>query len=74
VKSEIRGLKAGVFYSKDETIMLRIKKHDNGVVIEVADKDADIFYAVTMDEKGKTNFEFGNIDPSLDKGNENGKD
>lgn len=75
MKSEIRGLKAGEFYSKDETLLLRIIRNDNGVIIEIADMDADIFYAATVDENGKTSFEWGNVTPkSLDdnKGDSNG--
>lgn len=75
MKSEIRGLKSGEYYSKDRSLLLRIYKNDNGVVIELADKDADIFYAVGIDEKGKSNFEWGSITPSLDdkKGDCNGE-
>jgi len=76
MKSEIRGLKAGSYYSKDETLLLRISKSDNGVIIEIADMDADIFYAVTVDENSKTHFEWGNVTPSSldeDKGDISGE-
>ncbi len=76
MKSEIRGLKAGSYYSKDETLLLRVSKTDNGVLIEIADMDADIFYAVTVDEKSKTKFEWGNVTPTSieeNKGDSNGE-
>jgi len=75
MKSEIRGLKAGSYYSEDETLLLRVTKSDNGVLIEIADMDADIFYAVTVNEKSKTKFEWGNVTPTSleeNKGDSNG--
>ena len=71
MKGEIRGLKSGDYWSSDESCLLRVKKTDDGVSIELLDEDADIFYAFIL-EKGVTkNFEFG--DPnSPKKGKENG--
>ena len=74
--SELRGLKAGEYYSKDKTLLLKVTRSDNGVSLEIADFDADIFYAVTVDENNKTKFEWGNVTPtSLDQntGDSNGE-
>jgi hypothetical protein len=55
--------------SEDGTLLLRLKKTDNGVMIEIADFDADIFYAVNVDDK-EVEFEWGNVTPRshFDKG------
>lgn len=77
MKSEIRGLKVGEFYSEDDSLLLRLSRRDNGVVIEIADMDADIFYTVTVDENGITNFDWGNVTPTTlddNKGADNGED
>lgn len=75
MKGEIRGLKAGEYLSKDGTLLLRLKKTDNGVTIEIADFDADIFYAANVDDK-EVKFEWGNVTPGslTDKGMQNGED
>lgn len=76
MKSEIRGLPSGDFFSKDESILLRIKKTDNGVIIEFADFDADTYYSATIDENRKCKFEWGNVEPNEnnEKGVIDGKD
>lgn len=76
MKGEIRGLKAGEYLSKDGTLLLRLKKTDNGVMIEIADFDADIFYAANVDGK-EVKFEWGHVTPSSltdDKGMQDGED
>lgn len=75
MKKEIRGLEAGTYYSEDETLLIRISRKDDGVLVEIADMDADIFYAAKIDG-GKAKFEWGNVTPtSIDgQGESNGKD
>lgn len=75
MKGEIRGLKAGEYLSKDGTLLLRVRKMDSGVTIEIADFDADIFYAANVDGK-EVKFEWGNVTPSsiTDKGMQDGED
>ena len=75
MKGEIRGLKAGEYLSKDGSLLLRISREDKGVLIEIADFDADIFYAATVDDE-KAKFEWGTVTPSSidDKGESNGED
>jgi len=58
--SEIRGLKAGEFYSPDGTALLRVSRKDDGVVIEIADFDADIYYEFVVD-KDDAKFAWGSI-------------
>jgi hypothetical protein len=64
MKSEIRGLIAGDYYSNDGSLLLRIFKKDDGIAIEIADMDADIFYAAKVNDD-KVKFEWGNITPNL---------
>jgi len=64
MKSEIQGLLAGKYCSPDGSAFLRVRKTDKGVIVEVVDEDADIFYAFTVDEKKKTEFEFGQASTS----------
>lgn len=59
MKNEIRGLQAGEFVSDDESCRLIIRRTDNGVVIELLDEDADIFYAFTVDKTETVKFECG---------------
>jgi hypothetical protein len=76
MKGEIRGLKVGEYLSKDGTLLLRLKKTDNGVMIEIADFDADIFYEANIDGK-EVEFEWGNVTPTSiedSKGIKNGED
>lgn len=73
MKGEIRELKAGNYYSKDGTLLLKINKSDNGVIVEIADFEADIFYAANIDGK-EVRFEFGHISSEINKEKENGKD
>ena len=51
MKGEIRGLRAGSYQSKDGSFELRVSKTDSGVMVELIDFDADIFYAFTLDNK-----------------------
>lgn len=59
MQGEIRGLKSGTFESADESTFVRVRKTDQGVIIELVDRDADIFYAFTINEKQETTFEWG---------------
>lgn len=59
MNKEVRGLKAGTYESPDGSAFLRVRRTDQGVIIEVVDQDADIFYAFTVDEKQETTFEWG---------------
>lgn len=61
---EIRGLKTGVYWSKDESCFIRISRNDTGVSIEIVDWDADIFYAFSVNEKQEMKFEWGQASPS----------
>lgn len=60
MKKEIRNLKAGQYLSKDGTLCLNIKMHDDGVLIEIADKDADIFYTAIVNGN-KAIFKYGSV-------------
>lgn len=64
MKNEVRGLKAGEYVSNDGTLMLRVSRNDNGVLVEIADMDADIFYAVRVDEKDNAKFDWGHVTPT----------
>jgi len=64
MKGEIRGMKAGKFWSEDDSSFITIKKNDYGVMIEIADLEADVFYEFTVDEEGKTNFTWGQVSQS----------
>jgi len=57
MKSEIRRLKAGKYYSPCESILLQLRISDEGVIVEIADSDADIFYAFTIDDETVVKFE-----------------
>jgi hypothetical protein len=74
MKGEIRGLKAGEYLSKDGSLLLRVSRKDDGVLIEIADFDADIFYAANVNDS-KAKFEWGTVTPSSidDKGDTNGE-
>jgi hypothetical protein len=61
MKREISGLRSGTYESKDESVFLRVRKTDEGVIIEVVDRDADIFYAFTITEKQEHGFEWGQL-------------
>jgi len=74
MKREIRGLKAGRYWSEDGTVVLRLVKSDKGVLIEIGDLDADIYYSVEIDENSKPKFEVGQITPSREKGDSDGAD
>ena len=77
MKTEIRGLPAGYYYSDDGSILFKICKTDQGAHIEVADFDGNVFYAAIIDENGKTKFECGQITQPLNDDNrkeENGED
>lgn len=77
MKNEVRGLQAGDYWSKDETLLLRVRRTDSGVSIEIADMDADIYYGVNVDENRKTKFEWGNVTPTSnneEKGNNDAAD
>jgi len=63
MREEIRDLKAGEYPSKDGSLLLRVKKTDSGVLIEIADFDADMFYAAQVDGD-KVDFEWGHVAPS----------
>jgi len=67
MKKEIRDIKAGMYWSDDDTLVFKITKNDSGVLFEIGDIDADIFYAVRINEKGKANFEWGNITPPINE-------
>jgi len=58
MKGEVRGLMTGTYHSDDGSVFLNVSRADNGVMIEVVDKDADTFYAFVVDKK-KSVFEFG---------------
>jgi hypothetical protein len=75
MKKEIRGLEAGTYHSEDGTLLIRVSRKDDGVLVEIADMDADIFYAAKIDG-GKAKFEWGNVTPSTidDQGEGDGKD
>tara|TARA_B100000614_G_scaffold262909_1_gene300922 strand:+ start:424006 stop:424203 length:198 start_codon:yes stop_codon:yes gene_type:complete len=64
MRGEIQGLKAGTYYSEDESALVRVSMHDDGVIIEVADFDADIFYEFVVNEKGETKFNYGQVTPT----------
>lgn len=60
-KGEIRGLKAGTFFANtDESVLLRISRTDNGVVIELVDIEADSVYkfGVTSDAENNSEIPF----------------
>jgi len=57
MKSEIRGIKAGRYYSPCESVLLQLRISDEGVIVEIADSDADIFYAFTIDNEEVVKFE-----------------
>jgi len=57
MKSEIRRLKAGKYYSPCESVLLQLKTSDDGVIVEMADFDANIFYAFTIDDEKVVKFE-----------------
>ena len=61
MRGEVRNLTTGSYLAEDESAMLRVSVKDNGVVIEVADFDADIFYEFVVDEKGDATFDYGQI-------------
>ena len=61
MNGEIRDLKAGTYWSEDGTALTNIKKIDNGVIIEIADLVADVFYEFVINEKGKTVFNCGQV-------------
>jgi len=60
MKGEIRGLKVGRYWSHDDSTILIVRNSDDGVIVEVADFDADIFYAFVIDDD-ETTFAFGHI-------------
>ncbi|MGZ8887733.1 MAG: hypothetical protein ACXW1A_05660 [Nitrososphaeraceae archaeon] len=60
MKKEIRDLQSGDYWSPDESCLLRIKKTDDGVSLEVLDKDSDIYYAFTVENGQTKKFEVGN--------------
>jgi len=57
MKSEIRRLKAGRYDSPCESVRLQLRTSDEGVIVEIADSDADIFYAFTIDNDEVVKFE-----------------
>ena len=63
MKGEIRGLKTGSYWSEDDTALLRIRRVDDGVTVEIADLDADIFYEFVVDEEGIVTFTWGQASP-----------
>ncbi len=69
MKSEIRDLQAGHYLSSDGSLLLVLKKTDNGVSIEIADYDADIFYAANVNDKN-CKFEVGSISSQMLKDKE----
>lgn len=79
MNKEIRGLKAGSYYSQDGTALLRVTRKDQGVIIEIADFDADIFYEFVVDDD-QANFSWGKItvpqqeDADNQEGDPNGTD
>lgn len=61
MKGEVRGLKSGTYFSKDDSCLFKVSKNDLGVKLEMADLDADIFYEFVIDEEGKVNFNWGQV-------------
>lgn len=59
MKDEIRDLKAGTYTSEDGSAFLRVRKTDDGVIVELVDEDADMFYEFTINEHKKTKFTWG---------------
>lgn len=74
-RGEIRGLKVGDYYSPDGSALLRVSRKDDGVVIEVADFDADIYYEFVVD-RDDAHFVWGSIasDQEEQIKKENGQD
>lgn len=58
MEKEIRGLQAGD-YCVDDSVFLRVRRTDEGVIMEIVDREADVFYAFTVNENQETKFEFG---------------
>ena len=77
MKNEIRGLKSGVYFSSDQSMICKICKTDYGNHIEIADFDGNLFYAVCINEKDEVQFECGNIEDQMHEDmrkDENGED
>jgi len=72
--TEIRDLMAGKYLSPCESVQLRVKRSDDGVIIELADFDSDIAYEFTVDEKAEVkDFEVVDI-PSTMQGDHDAAD
>jgi hypothetical protein len=67
MKGNIDGVRAGIYYSQDDDLLCKISKSDNGVQFEIADFQGQFFYAVTIDEHGKANFEIGVLPQELNE-------
>jgi len=65
MKGQIDGLKAGMYHSKDDSLLCKVCKSDKGVHLEIADFEGNFYYAVTIDDEGKADFELGIISQTL---------
>ena len=57
-KGEIRGLKAGTYYSSDDITRLIVSKSDDQIFIDVVDDDLNIFFHFGIGDDNVC-FEFG---------------